>query len=54
MKERRKGDGVAGPGVEGAVALAMSSHSCITALEAQVGWSTVKVQASCMSLASPI
>lgn len=30
MTERRKGDGVARPGVEGAAALAMSSHSCMT------------------------
>lgn len=37
MKERRKGDGVAGPGVKGAVALAISSHSCMTAVQEEEG-----------------
>jgi hypothetical protein len=37
VKERRKGDGVAGPGVKGAVALAISSHSCMTAVQEEEG-----------------
>lgn len=48
VKERRKGDGVAGPGVKGAVAQAISSHSYMAAVREEAGSSMRKLR-SCWS-----